>query len=57
MARFDILVATKQQCRSIIGKPGDKVTRHSLSALDKRCGGIVRLDLQPQRDQAWLCLN
>lgn len=41
MARFDDVINTREQFRSIMGEPGDKVTRKSLSALDKHCGVFI----------------
>ena len=41
MARFDDVIETREQFRSIMGEPSDKVTRKSLSALDKHCGVFI----------------
>jgi len=41
VARFDDVINTREQFRSIMGEPGDKVTRKSLSALDKHCGVFI----------------
>ena len=41
MARFNDVIETREQFRSIMGEPSDKVTRKSLSALDKHCGVFI----------------
>ncbi|MEM7707812.1 MAG: MSMEG_1061 family FMN-dependent PPOX-type flavoprotein [Pseudomonadota bacterium] len=41
MARFEDVITTREQFRSIMGEPSDKVTRKSLSALDKHCGVFI----------------
>ena len=41
MARFDGVIKTREQFRSFMGEPSDKVTRKSLSALDKHCGVFI----------------
>ena len=41
MARFNDVIETREQFRSIMGEPSDKVTRKSLSALDRHCGLFI----------------
>ena len=41
MARFDDVIETREQFRSIMGEASDKVTRKSLAALDKHCGVFI----------------
>ncbi len=41
MARFEDVIETREEFRSIMGEPSDKVTRKSLSALDKHCGVFI----------------
>ena len=41
MAHFNDVIETREQFRSIMGEPSDKVTRKSLSALDKHCGVFI----------------
>ena len=41
MAQFDDVIETREQFREIMGEPSDKVTRKSLSALDKHCGAFI----------------
>ncbi len=41
MTQFDDVIETREQFRSIMGKPSDKVTRKSLSELDKHCGVFI----------------
>jgi len=41
MTRFNDVIETREQFRSVMGEPGDKVTRKSLSALDRHCGVFI----------------
>ena len=41
MARFEDVVETRDQFRSVMGEPSDKVTRKTLSALDRHCGVFI----------------
>ena len=41
MTQFDDVIETREQFRSIMGEPSDKVTRKSLSELDKHCGTFI----------------
>ncbi|WOJ93814.1 pyridoxamine 5'-phosphate oxidase family protein [Congregibacter variabilis] len=41
MARFNDVISTREQFRSIMGEPSDLVTRKSLSALDRHCGVFI----------------
>lgn len=41
MTQFDDVILTREQFRSIMGLPSDKVTRKSLSALDQHCGTFI----------------
>ncbi|MEL6951020.1 MAG: MSMEG_1061 family FMN-dependent PPOX-type flavoprotein [Pseudomonadota bacterium] len=41
MARFNDVIETREQFRSIMGEPSALVTRKSLSALDKHCGVFI----------------
>ncbi len=41
VTQFDDVIETREQFRSIMGEPSDKVTRKSLSALDKHCGVFI----------------
>ncbi|MFT4769292.1 MAG: PPOX class probable FMN-dependent enzyme [Glaciecola sp.] len=41
VARFNDVIATREQFRSIMGEPSELVTRKSLSALDQHCGVFI----------------
>ncbi|MEM8684125.1 MAG: MSMEG_1061 family FMN-dependent PPOX-type flavoprotein [Pseudomonadota bacterium] len=41
VARFEDVIETREQFRAVMGEPSDKVTRKSLSALDKHCGAFI----------------
>lgn len=41
MTRFNDVIETREQFRAVMGEPGDKVTRKSLSALDRHCGVFI----------------
>lgn len=41
MTRFNHVIQTREQFRSVVGEPSDLVTRKSLSFLDKHCGVFI----------------
>ena len=41
MARFEDVIETREQFRAVMGEPSDKVTRKTLSTLDRHCGVFI----------------
>jgi PPOX class probable FMN-dependent enzyme len=41
VTQFNDVIETREQFRSVMGEPGDMVTRKTMSALDKHCGVFI----------------